>query len=93
MSMETPVPVDADATRAGAAIDVVPGTAGGAAMTLDARPAWRKPRLRWLRRHPTLVVGLLLLAMVAAIALAAPVLATHDPTDLDPLARLQPPSE
>ena len=66
---------------------------GDPAVAPDARPAWRPPRLRWLRRHPTLVVGLLLLAVVAAIALAAPLLATHDPTDIDPLARLQAPSD
>ena len=49
-------------------------------------------RWRWLRKHPTLIVGSLLLIAVAAIALGAPWLATHDVQDIDPLARLQPPS-
>jgi peptide/nickel transport system permease protein len=49
-------------------------------------------RWRWLRKHPTLIVGGLLLSAVAAIALGAPWLATHDVQDIAPLARLQPPS-
>src|SRR4051812_48507630 len=49
-------------------------------------------RWRWLRKHPTLILGGLLLIAVAVIALGAPGLATHDPQDIDPLARLQPPS-
>ena len=49
-------------------------------------------RWRWLRKHPTLILGVLLLVAVAAISLGAPWLATHDPQDIDPLARLQPPS-
>jgi peptide/nickel transport system permease protein len=49
-------------------------------------------RWRWLRKHPTLIVGGLLLFAVAAIALGAPWLATHDVQAIDPLARLQPPS-
>lgn len=46
-------------------------------------------RWRWLRKNPTLVLGALLLLAVAALALAAPWIATHDPQDIDPLARLQ----
>jgi peptide/nickel transport system permease protein len=49
-------------------------------------------RWRWLRKNPTLVIGALMLLLVAALSLAAPWLATHDPQDLDPLARMQPPS-
>ena len=49
-------------------------------------------RWRWLRKHPTLIVGALLLIAVAVLALCAPWLATHDPQDIDPLGRLQPPS-
>ena len=49
-------------------------------------------RWRWLRKHPTLILGALLLIAVAVIALAAPWLATHDPQDIDPLTRLQGPS-
>ncbi|MBS0450366.1 MAG: ABC transporter permease [Proteobacteria bacterium] len=50
------------------------------------------PRWRWARKHPTLIIGALLLILVAAIALAAPWIATHDPQDIDPLTRMQPPS-
>jgi peptide/nickel transport system permease protein len=49
-------------------------------------------RWRWLRKNYTLVLGSALLVAMAAIALAAPWIATHDPLDIDPLARLQPPS-
>jgi peptide/nickel transport system permease protein len=49
------------------------------------------PRWHWARKHPTLIVGALLLLAIAALSLAAPWLATHDPQDIDPLARLQPP--
>lgn len=49
-------------------------------------------RFRWLRKNPTLVLGAALLVMVTALALAAPWLVTHDPQDIDPLARLQPAS-
>ena len=46
-------------------------------------------RGRWLRKHPTLVLGAALLVAMALIALFAPLLASHDPGDIDPLARLQ----
>jgi peptide/nickel transport system permease protein len=49
-------------------------------------------RLRWLRRHPTILAGLILLGLMLLIALAAPVFATEDPTRLNPIARLKPPS-
>ena len=54
-------------------------------------PAPRK-RMRWLRKHPTLVLGLLMLVIVACVAIGAPWIATADPQDIDPVARLQPPS-
>lgn len=50
------------------------------------------PRWRWVRKHPTLIVGGLLLVAVAAISIGAPWIATFDPQDIDPLARMQPPS-
>ena len=49
-------------------------------------------RWRWLRKNPTLVLGAVLLLVMAALALAAPWLATHDPEDIDPSARLEAPS-
>jgi len=63
-----------------------------AASTTALQPPVVAGRWRWLRKHPTLILGGLLLIAVAVIALAAPGLATHDPQDIDPLARLQPPS-
>src|SRR5215510_9023277 len=51
------------------------------------------PRQRgWLRRHPMVVLGAFLLAVVLLITLAAPLLATHDPQEIDPIARLRAPS-
>ncbi len=50
------------------------------------------PRWRWVRKHPTLIIGALLLIAVAILSIAAPWIATHDPQDIDPLARMQPPS-
>ena len=46
-------------------------------------------RWRWLRKNPTLVLGAVLLLVMAVLALAAPWLATHDPEDIDPSARLE----
>lgn len=48
--------------------------------------------LRWLRRHPTVLAGLVILVLVTAMALFAPLLTIYDPQRLDPLQRLKPPS-
>ncbi|QNK65658.1 ABC transporter permease [Variovorax sp. PAMC26660] len=58
---------------------------------LDEAP-FVPPRFRWLRKHPTLIIGALLLIAIAILSIAAPWIATHDPQDIDPLARMQPPS-
>ena len=50
------------------------------------------PRWRWARKHPTLIIGALLLILMAALSIGAPWVATHDPQDIDPLMRMQPPS-
>lgn len=64
--------------------------------TLAAESAFDPPfapkRWRWVRKNPTLILGVLLLIAMAAIAIAAPWIATHDPQDIDPLARMQTPS-
>lgn len=52
----------------------------------------RALKWRWLRKHPTLIVGGLLLAVVTLVSVGAPWIATHDPQAIDPLARLQAPS-
>ena len=67
-------------------MSAVPALLSEAAALPQAGPSRRG---RWLRKHPTLVVGALLLVAMALIALFAPLLATHDPGDIDPLARLQ----
>ena len=56
----------------------------GAGLSLPARGL--------LRRYPMVVIGALLFAAVLVITLAAPWLATHDPQDIDPLARFRAPS-
>ena len=61
------------------------------ALNLDDMPAARAPS-RGLRRHPTLYLGLLLLAVVFFLSVAAPWIATHDPQDISPMDRLQGPS-
>lgn len=48
--------------------------------------------LRWLRRHPTVLLGFAILLLVTAMALLAPWIASHDPMRLDPLERLRGPS-
>jgi peptide/nickel transport system permease protein len=53
----------------------------------------RRRRVRMLaRRHPIVVAGVVILAIVVIATLFAPWLAGHDPLFVDPLARLRPPS-
>ena len=52
----------------------------------------RRPWLGFLRRHPLLVIGAAMLLVMAAVSLAAPWIATHDPTGMDVLQRLKPAS-
>jgi peptide/nickel transport system permease protein len=64
------------------------------AATIPRQPAWRQrlgARARWLRRHPIILAGLLLLGAMLLIAIASPLFATHDPIRVDPLGRLRPP--
>jgi peptide/nickel transport system permease protein len=46
-----------------------------------------------LRRHPTMIVGLILLGAMVLMAIFAPYLGTIDPQDLSPIRRLRQPSE
>ncbi|PZQ66662.1 MAG: peptide ABC transporter permease, partial [Variovorax paradoxus] len=52
-----------------------------AALPAEDKP-FVPPRLRWLRKHPTLFIGALLLLAMVALAIAAPWAATHDPQDI-----------
>jgi peptide/nickel transport system permease protein len=53
----------------------------------------RQPRvLRFARRHPMLVAGLVLLALMVFMALSAPWLTAWDPTEMNVVARLKPAS-
>jgi len=46
-------------------------------------------RWRWLRKHPTMILGALLLLAMALLSVAAPWIAPFDPQDIDALVRLQ----
>ncbi len=48
--------------------------------------------LRFARRHPNIAVGALLLAVIIACSLLAPVIAPYDPDAINPTNRLKPPS-
>jgi peptide/nickel transport system permease protein len=61
-------------------------------LALAAEERFILPRLHWLRKNWPLVVGVVLLIAIAAVSVAAPWLATFDPENIDPLARLQTPS-
>lgn len=63
--------------------------------TLEARleRQRRRPRaLAFALRHPVLVAGAALLLTMLALALFAPWIASHDPTEMNVLQRLKPPS-
>lgn len=61
-------------------------------LTLTATPATRGRAATYLRRHPTIVVGGGLLALMVAMAILAPYLGTVDPQALAPAKRLRWPS-
>jgi peptide/nickel transport system permease protein len=46
-----------------------------------------------LRRHPTMIIGLILLGAMVLMAIFAPYFGTIDPQDLSPLRRLRQPSD
>src|SRR5438477_6255571 len=62
-------------------------------IALPAPAAGRRQRVwRYVRRHPTIVVGAPLFLLMIAMAVAAPYLATVDPQALSPIRRLRWPS-
>jgi peptide/nickel transport system permease protein len=56
-------------------------------MASEALRAWRR-----VRSSPLALVGLGIVAVMTLVALAAPLIAPHDPVALDILVRLSPPS-
>lgn len=57
------------------------------------RAARKRPAaIQFLARHPTVAIGLAILAALALVALFAPFVATHDPLAINPIRRLKPPS-
>ena len=54
-------------------------------------PTWRRLR-EALRRHPTAIVGAVVLLLMILIAIFAPWLGTIDPQAVSPIRRLKPPS-
>jgi peptide/nickel transport system permease protein len=61
-------------------------------LTLTAAPARRGRMAAYVRRHPTIIVGVGLLALMVAMAIFAPYLGTVDPQALAPAKRLKWPS-
>src|SRR5882757_8548682 len=62
-------------------------------LALLAAPALRKGGLgTYFRRHPTMVIGGVLLSLMALMAIFAPYLGTVDPQALSPIKRLRWPS-
>jgi peptide/nickel transport system permease protein len=59
---------------------------------VPAAPAARGPVRTYIRRHPTIVVGGAILALMVAMAIFAPYLGTADPQALAPVRRLKWPS-
>jgi peptide/nickel transport system permease protein len=62
-------------------------------VALPAMPAPQNRVWRYVKRHPTIIVGGALLAVMTAMAVFAPWLATTDPQALAPIRRLKWPSE
>src|SRR3982751_2489771 len=62
-------------------------------LALPAAPAREGGVRRYVRRHPTIVVGSVLLLLMTLMAVFAPYLATVDPQALSPIKRLKWPSE
>src|SRR5213078_2998527 len=61
-------------------------------LTLPAAPAREGGVRRYVRRHPTIVIGSVLLLLMTALAVFAPWLGTVDPQALAPIRRLKWPS-
>ena len=58
-----------------------------------ARNASRPRLLQFALRNPTLATGLLLVVLAVGLAILAPWITSHDPTDMNVAQRLKPPSD
>jgi peptide/nickel transport system permease protein len=67
--------------------------ATSAADIVQPVPAMRGRVRETLRRHPTVIIGSLLLLAMIAMAVFAPYIGTIDPQSVSPIRRLRPPSE
>jgi peptide/nickel transport system permease protein len=68
---------------------IAPAPTGGLQPEKGAQVAW----LAWLvKRHPTMLLGILLLLAMSLVALGAPWWAGGDPLEINPIDRLQGPS-
>jgi peptide/nickel transport system permease protein len=66
-----------------------------AVIELDGEPPRRNTLNAWatfLRRHPGVLIGGILLILIVAMAVLAPYLGTIDPRELSPIRRLRPPN-
>src|ERR1051326_985897 len=61
-------------------------------IALPAAPTAENPVWRYIRRHPTIIVGGVLLTLMILVAIFAPWLGTVDPQALAPVQRLKWPS-
>src|SRR5438552_10855307 len=59
--------------------------------TRSVSPTWRRFRDAF-RRHPTALIGGVILIVMVAIAILAPLMGTIDPQAVSPVKRLKPPS-
>ena len=76
------------------ATTVPPGyTAAPVLAEILPTPKERGRVMGFINRHPTIVVGGVLVALMVLIAILAPYLGTKDPTSLAPAKRTRPPSE
>jgi peptide/nickel transport system permease protein len=66
-------------------------TAAALSFPRSASPTWQRFRDAF-RRHPTAIIGGIVLALMVLVALLAPWLGTVDPQALSPAQRLKPPS-
>jgi peptide/nickel transport system permease protein len=63
-----------------------------AAAPAEGEARSRRGSLWYARRHPTVALGALILALMVVLTVAAPWLTAYDPLAIDVLARLRPPS-